>query len=245
MTDSHCSALMRIARPSWRSPALLTSTSTGPKRSRTCSKAASTDCGSPTSAWTSPLVRPSVATLKPSPPRRSAIALPMPRDPPVTSATGFSGRDIRPFLPGQDARAPDEAGAEGGDRDGRARLQPTFALGLMQRQRDRRAGRVGHRVDVDEDLLLGNAETPRSGLDDALVGLVDDEQVDLVDRELGAHERLVRRLDHALDGVAVDLLALHPQQALVVGRVEQVAVDAVGAQHERRAAAIQLAAGDD
>src|SRR4051794_39432676 len=163
---------MRIARPSWRSPALLTSTTTGPKRSRTSAKAASTDFASPTSACTSPLVRPSVATVKPSSRRRSAIALPMPREPPVTSATGRSGRGMDALLVADDAGAPDEARAEGGERDGVAGPQATLALGLVQRERDRRAGGVGDRVHVDEDLLLGDAEAAGGGLDDARVGLM-------------------------------------------------------------------------
>src|SRR5919107_6069760 len=185
MTRSHCSALIRMASPSWRSPALLTSTSTGPKRSCTSSNAVWTDAGSPTSACTSPLVRPSVATVKPSCARRSAIALPMPREPPVTSATGLLGRGMDALLPRQDPGAPHEARAEGGERDGRARLQAALALGLVQRQRDRGARRVGDEVDVDEDLLRRHAEAPRGRLDDPRVGLVGDEEVDLVD----AHAR--------------------------------------------------------
>src|SRR3954452_3619964 len=161
MTRSHCSALIRMARPSWRSPALLTSTRTGPKRSRTASKAASTDAGSPTSACTSPLERPSVAPVKPSSASCAATPRPMPREPPVTSATGLSGRDIDALLPRHDAGAPHEAGAERRERDRVAGLQATLALGLVQRQRDRSARRVRDEVDVDEALLRGHAEAPR------------------------------------------------------------------------------------
>ena len=46
-------------------------------------------------------------------------------------------------------------------------------------------------------------------------------------------------------GVAVDLAALHPQRALVDLGVEEVGAAAVGAQDEARAAAVQLARGDD
>src|SRR5918997_6291919 len=241
ITDSHWSAFMRIASPSWRSPALLTSTSTGPYRSRTCAKALSTEAGSPTSACTSPLVRPSVTTVSPSSPSRCAIALPIPRPPPVTSATPPSGTGMDALLPLHDARAPHEAAAERGERDGVAGLEVTALLGVVQRERDRRARRVGDRVDVGEDLLLGHLQAPRGGVDDALVGLVDDEHVDVVDGHPGAAQRLGRRLDHPLDGVAVDLLALHPQQPLLAPGVEQVAVLAVGGQHERRAAVREVA----
>src|SRR5919201_937076 len=159
-TVLHSSAPMRIARPSARTPALLTSTRTGPKRSRTWSNAAWTCSGSLTSAWTSPRLRASVTTVKPSSRRRWAIAAPMPRVPPVTSATGcstgrapFSRADMHALLPGDDARAPDEAGAEGGERHRRTRAQETVALGLPQRQRDGRRRRVRDLGDVERHAL--------------------------------------------------------------------------------------------
>src|SRR5919109_569837 len=118
---------MRMARPSWRTPALLTSTRIGPKRSCTSSNAALTCSALPTSACTSPDVRPRRATFHPSASRRSAIAAPMPRVPPVTSAQpswpllrAGSGTGLATLLPADDARAPHEAGAEGGQGEGGA-----------------------------------------------------------------------------------------------------------------------------
>src|ERR671932_430792 len=143
-TRSHSSADMRIARPSSRTPALLTSTSTGPKRSRTSSKALTTCSGSETSALTSEPVplRESVATLKPSARSLSAIAAPIPREPPVTSAQPPSGADMGALLPADDARAPHEPGAERRQRYDRAGLEAPVALGVGQGERDRRGGRV-------------------------------------------------------------------------------------------------------
>src|SRR3954453_19361093 len=151
---------MRIARPSSRTPALLTSTSTGPKRSRTSSKALTTCSESATSALTSelPPLRESVATFQPSSRSLPAIAAPMPREPPVTSAQPPSGADMRALLPAHDARAPHEGDAErrrGGDRAG---LQAALALGLREGERDRRGRRVRNAVDVDHDLLGRKAE---------------------------------------------------------------------------------------
>src|ERR687886_713502 len=95
--------------------------------------------------WKAPLrltselepLRESVATVQPSARSFSAIAAPMPREPPVTSAQPPSGADMRALLPADDARAPDEPRAERRQRDDRAGLEPTVALGLGERERDR------------------------------------------------------------------------------------------------------------
>src|SRR5215207_3932776 len=195
-TSCHSASGIRIARPSWRTPALLTSTRIGPKRSWTSSRAALTSSALPTSACTSPDVRPRRATFQPSASRRSAIAAPMPRVPPVTRAQpswplvfAASGTGLPAFLPAHDARAPHEAGAEGGQRDGGAGLEQPVFLGARQRQRDRGRRRVGGEVDVDGDLLAWHAELGGGGVDDAGVGLVGDEEVDVVHRPPGALER--------------------------------------------------------
>src|SRR3954471_25089843 len=190
-TRSHSSADMRIARPSSRTPALLTSTSTGPKRSRTSSNALPTCSASATSALTSELLplRESVATLKPSSRSLPAIAAPMPREPPVTSAQPPSGADMRALLPAHDARAPHEAGAERRQRDDRARLEAPVALGVGQREGDRRGRRVRDAVDVDHELLGRQPELVRRGGEDPDVRLVGDEEVDVLDRQARAADR--------------------------------------------------------
>src|SRR5919109_3208306 len=188
---------IRMARPSWRTPALLTSTRTRPKRSCSSSKAALTCAASPTSACTSPDVRPRRATFHPSASRRSAIAAPMPRVPPVTSAQpswplwrALSGTGLATLLPADDAGTPHEPGAEGGQGDGGARRQQTLLLGPRERGRDRGGRRVGGAIDVDRDLLARQPQLGRGRLDDADVGLMGDEQVDVVDRAARALERL-------------------------------------------------------
>ncbi len=77
--------------------------------------------------------------------------------------------------------APHEAGAQRGQRDGVAGAQAALALGALQRERDRRAAGVGAAVDVEHDLLGGHVQLGGGRLDDARVGLVGDEQVDVVD----------------------------------------------------------------
>src|SRR6476646_1877264 len=168
-TACHSSAGMRMVRPSWRTPALLTSTRIGPKRSRTASKAAWTCSGLLTSACTSPDVRPRRATFQPSVSRRSAIAAPMPRVPPVTTAQPSCPlrADMDALLPAHDPGPPHEAGAEGGQGDGVTGLEATLALGLLQGERDRGRRGVGHAVEVDDDLVARDAELGRGRIDDA------------------------------------------------------------------------------
>src|SRR5258705_11383782 len=198
---------IEIARPSARMPALLISARIGPRDTRTRAKAAITASRSPTS----PSARPSRATSHPSASRRSAIAAPMPRVPPVTTAQPSSGRDICTLLPGHDPGAPDEPGAERGEPDRRARHELPVALGLPERKRDRGRRRVRHAIDVQRDLLGRKPELGRSRLDDARVGLVSDEEGEVVRGEAGPAERYPHRLDHARDGMAGDLAAPPPR----------------------------------
>src|SRR3954463_10832917 len=165
---------IEIARPSARIPALLISARIGPRDTRTRANAAITASRSPTSAS----ARPSRATSQPSASRRSAIAAPIPRVPRVTTAQP-SGRDIGALPPRHDPCAPDEPGAEGGEPDGRARFEQTVALGLPERERDRGRRRVGPAIDVQRDLLGRKPELGCSCLDDAGVGLVGDEEIEV------------------------------------------------------------------
>src|SRR3954469_2547698 len=167
-TLRHCSCDMRTARPSSRTPALLTSTRIGPCSCSISSKARLTWSGSRTSQ----VARPSVATVHPSLRRRSATAAPMPLVPPVTTAQPPLCADMDALLPAHDARAPHEAGAEGRQRDGGAGVQAALVFGLPERERDRGRARVGDAADVDGDLRGLDLQGRGRRLDDARVGLV-------------------------------------------------------------------------
>src|SRR3954467_3766712 len=107
---------------------------------------ASKACLTCSGSRTSQVLRPSVATVQPSLRSRSETAAPMPRVPPVTTAQPsdrtpplartpaasetLSGADMNALLPADHAGAPDEPGAEGDQRDGRARLQTAVSFGL-------------------------------------------------------------------------------------------------------------------
>src|SRR6478752_1222171 len=239
------SALMRIARPSRRWPALLTSTWTGPKRSRASAKARSTASGSDTSAWRSAPFRLSVATFHPRSRSASATAAPMPRVPPVTTAQPSSRADMDALLPRHDARAPHEPGAKGGEADAVAGAQRAVAFGLPQRQGDRGRRCVREVIDVEGDALARQAELIGRRLDDPRVGLMGDEQIEIGRVQPAPVQRGLGCLDHPANGVAVDLSALHPDQPLIRVGVEQVAMDAVAAELEGRATELQLPTGDD
>src|SRR5262249_31825586 len=143
MTDVHASAPIEIASVSSRMPALLTSTRIGPCSCATEANVSVTATGSVTSHVASPPVRLTVTTLKPSSRRRWAIAAPMPRLPPVTTAQPSSRGDTSLLLPRDDPGAPREPGAECGEGDRVAGLEAAFGLGLGKRERDRRRRRVG------------------------------------------------------------------------------------------------------
>src|SRR4051794_40915635 len=189
-TASQSSSGMRMVSPSRAMPALLTRTATGPKRARTSANARTTSCASATSAGTSPPVRATVTTVRPSARRRSAIAAPMPRVPPATTVTPPSGAGMQALLVAHDAPAPPAAPPAGRQRAGPAGAQPPVALGLVQSERDRGRRGVGHAPDIDDDAVGGDADVGRRCLDDAPVGLVGDEEVDVGDGEAGAVQRL-------------------------------------------------------
>src|SRR5215207_10754872 len=98
----------------------------------------------------------------------------MPLDAPVTSATAPSGR-VAMWLahpPVDDARAPREAGADGGEQQPLAGAQAPVLAEQAERERDRRGRRVAGLADVVGDALGRELELLGDGLDDAAVRLV-------------------------------------------------------------------------
>src|SRR5674476_763816 len=87
-------------------------------------------------------------------------------------------------LPLGEARAPREPGAEPGHQQHIALLQAAVLAGLVQADRDGGARRVAVALQVGEHLRLRESQTSRRGLDDADVGLVRHEQVDVFHGQL-------------------------------------------------------------
>src|SRR5256885_8366482 len=223
-TCSHSSSSSCIERPSARTPALFTSTSTGPKRCSSSAKSSLTASGSATSprtdsAWppaasiseTTPAapsssVRKFTPTGQPSAASMRAIAAPIPREAPVTSALPSRAIADPPF---HQRAAPGEAGAERAHQHTHARLEAAVGLGLRERDRDRRRGGVAVGGDAVDHPLERQAELLPDGGDDARVGLVIDEEVDVVGGEAGPLQHLKRDLGDAGHGLYDSLVALH------------------------------------
>ena len=97
---------------------------------------------------------------------------------------------------------------------------------------------------VEITLSLVDAQPVGHALEDALVGLVRDEPVDVGDRDAGVGRGGGDRLGDIDHGVAEHLVALHPQVADRAGRrgaavdIEQVLLGAVAAQGEAQQAAV-------
>src|SRR3546814_16254437 len=72
-------------------------------------------------------------------------------------------------------------------------LDPAVADGHVQRQRDRRRRCVGMLVDSDDDLFGRKPKLLGGGVEDALVGLVRHDQIDLVGAVAGAGGTTVER----------------------------------------------------
>lgn len=99
-------------------------------------------------------------------------------------------------------------------------------------------------VNGDDDALMVNAELVGGGVDDATIGLMRHEPVDIGASQPRLLEGVPDRLRQIDDGVAEDLLALHAQEADGLGRtraaidIELVLVAAIRADMGRQHAAI-------
>ena len=89
-------------------------------------------------------------------------------------------------LPLDGGGGPGEAGAEGDHDDLVAALEALGAVGLVEGDGDGGSGGVAILVEVDEDTLVGDREAVGDGVDDAQVGLVGQDELDVVGGEAGA-----------------------------------------------------------
>ena len=89
------------------------------------------------------------------------------------------------------------------------RLNPAIAHGLVEHQRDRGGGGVAIAGQVAEHPLGGNGEALGHGIEDPLVGLVQQQPVELVGTGAGAIEQVLEDRRHLAHREFVDLLAIH------------------------------------
>src|SRR4030065_308607 len=85
--------------------------------------------------------------------------------------------------PTDEGRGPRISGSERGQDDEVARPDPAGLDGLVERDRDGRRRRVADAVDVPDDLLARDLQALGDHERDAVVGLVGDEGVDVLDAE--------------------------------------------------------------
>ena len=112
-------------------------------------------------------------------------------------------------LPANGGRGPGQAGSEGHENDMVTRAEPASPVCLVQRDGAGRGRGVAVFVEVHENPFLGNIDALGNGLDDAEVGLVGNEELDVVWLEAGAFNNRISGIPHAGDGVLEDILADH------------------------------------
>lgn len=113
------------------------------------------------------------------------------------------------WLPADNGTGPGEAAAERDEQDDVAFFEAALALGFVEGDGDGGGGGVAVFVEVDEGLLRRHAEAVGDDRDDAGVGLMRDDEVDVFLRESGHFEGLLAGLAHAGDGVFEGFPAFH------------------------------------
>jgi len=132
----------------------------------------------------------------------------------VTGAGGGIGSATAALLARSGARVlsvdlPGRDGPPGTETRPADLADPAALARLVEGDRDRGGRHVAVALDDREQAVGRDAGAGAGGLHDAGVGLVRDQQVDLVGPDLGAREGLRGRLAHRRDGVLEHRVALH------------------------------------
>src|SRR2546422_5382927 len=122
----------------------------------------------------------------------------------------------RSCLPPHDHAAPGEARTERAQHHDHARLQPAGFDGLVERDGDGRRRRVAKSVHVDVDLVHRDAGVLCRGFDDADVGLMGDEQIDIAGGHPRAFERVIAGVSHRQHRGLEDFAAGHLDVVAVI-----------------------------
>ena len=101
----------------------------------------------------------------------------------VITARAIAARSNR--LPLHQEAGPSEASAEAKYEYAVALMEDTLIHAVRERERNRCGDGIAYAADVGDPAILADAAAIDEGLDDALVGLVDDYKVDIADGELG------------------------------------------------------------
>src|SRR5579864_5613689 len=108
-----------------------------------------------------------------------------------------------------DGGAPGQAGPKAAEHEVVVRLDPAFADGFIQGQRDRAGGGVSVTGQVVKHLAAGDVQNIDGGIDDANVGLVGNVQVDGAGAQFAILEDVLNRVAQDGDGPAKDGAAVH------------------------------------
>ena len=117
-------------------------------------------------------------------------------------------------LPFDDRGGPGEAGTEGNQQDQVSRPNDPARYGFRQRDWNRRPGRVPVALHVCNELVLVSAETLHQRVNNAPVGLMWDDAVDLCNVQSAAIKRFERGGMHSVDGMLEHVASVHPQEVL-------------------------------
>src|SRR5690606_9177388 len=117
-------------------------------------------------------------------------------------------------LPANEVVAPGETGAERDEEDDLPSGDPTARDRLVERDGNRRRGRVPVTLEIEEDAFLGNGKLASDRLDDAVVHLMRDEEIDVLEAELVSAHRRLEKLDHRARRELEDLRALHLEEVV-------------------------------
>ncbi len=138
-------------------------------------------------------------------------------------------------------------------------LKVTGGLGFAEGDRDGGGGGVAVAVEIDPDLVTGEIEAAGGGVDDAEIGLVRDEHVDVGEAQTGLLDGLGGGVAHDANGELEDLVAVHLHVGAVFGEdlgrfgdegaptgdVEMLVTGAVGAKDGREQTAWLVRGLDD
>src|SRR6185436_11221962 len=124
-------------------------------------------------------------------------------------------------------RAPGHAGAEGDEQHEVAGLEASVARALVPEQRDRGRGGVAVLVDVVRHLLLAQPERLGAVLVDALVGLVQEGELEVAGRHAVLRQQRLRDLDHAGGRHLEHEAAVHHRDVVAARELLGIGVGAV------------------
>src|ERR1039458_5310964 len=142
-------------------------------------------------------------------------------------SSSSSATNVRRSLP---SRARPQR-AEAGHERVLAGLHPGVLTRVEEGERNGRTRRVPVAVERHDRALHGNAQALRRGLDDPQVGLVGDDETDVVGADVGDLHGLFGGIDDDAHGPTEDFLAIHPEESSVFTR-EKISGRSVGAQDE-------------